>query len=89
MSTIMLAAACAPGTPRKQTKRIATTSPPRLATGSNELMDSRIQRIQVMSIASGRVEAGSSSRGASALKTNGTRLNRLIGISYQPMTSIA
>jgi hypothetical protein len=60
-----------------------------LATGKSELMDSRIQRIQMTVMTCGRVEAGSSSRHERALNAKGTRWNKVIGMSHQPMTSMA
>jgi len=60
-----------------------------LATGNNELMDSRIQRIQIAVTASRRLADGISSRHDRALKVNGTRWNSVIGISHQPTVSIA
>src|ERR1700738_3555097 len=88
-SKTMLAAACVPGTPRRRARRTLAISPPMLATGKSELMDSRIQRIQMTVMTCGRVEAGSSSRHERALNAKGTRWNKVIGMSHQPMTSMA
>ena len=89
VSTTMLAVACEAGTPRRYASRMLATSPPMLATGNNELMDSRIQRIQIAVTASRRLADGISSRHDRALKVNGTRWNSVIGISHQPTVSIA
>jgi hypothetical protein len=89
VSTTTLAAACAPGTPRKWARRTLAMSPPMPATGNSELMDSRIQRIQTSVMARGRAETGNSSRHESALKKKGMRWSKLMGMSHQPMTSMA
>ena len=73
VSTITLDAACAPGTPRKWARRILATSPPTLATGNSELMDSRIHWIQMRVTVCGRLAAGMSSRHERALKVKGIR----------------
>jgi len=72
VSTTMLAAACGPGTPRRWARRALAISPPILATGNSELIDSRIHRIQATLTTSGRVSRGSSSRHERAEKSIGT-----------------
>ena len=89
VSTITLDAACAPGTPRKWTRRMLATSPPMLATGNSVLMDLRIQRIQMTVTVRGRLAGGRSSRHESALRVKGMRWYKVMGISPQPITSIA
>src|SRR5262249_37749865 len=64
-------------------------SPPMLATGNSELIDSRIQRIQVTLTTPGRFAGGNSSRHERAERSIGTIWEAAIGMSHQPMTSMA
>ena len=73
MSTTMLAAACAPGTPPLWASRAPAMSPPTPATGNSELINSRIQRIRKTPRKPGRLDAGNSSRHDSASNDKGTR----------------
>jgi hypothetical protein len=58
------------------------------ATGNSELIESRIQRIQIRVMAEG-LEADISWRHERALKLKGTRWNKVIGSNHHPMTPIA
>ena len=75
--------------PDDMPERLALVLHPMLATGNSVLMDSRIQRIQMTVTVRGRLAGGRSSRHESALRVKGMRWYKVMGISPQPITSIA